>query len=117
MTFQVTVEIDTGDHFRKIIALGKYDPKMLVVLLTIAFQCISRTRFVIKSGFPWVDLSMFQDIQYFRLADLPAIHSAPGMPTVFKLVKIPIKTIIINILRVSGPEKKGDYRKYKQKNG
>lgn len=104
MTFQITIEIDTGDYFGIIIALGKNDPEMLVILLAIAFQSIGRAGFVVKPGFSGVNFAMFQEIEYFRFADLAAVHSASGMATVFKPVHSPVKSLIISILRTSGPE-------------
>jgi hypothetical protein len=94
MTFKIVIKVYAGNYLRNIIALRKNDPQVLLLQLCIAFQGVGGTGHCVRPAFPVIDVAMLQDILYFRLGNMPAIHPAPGMVRIDEVAYLPVKPII-----------------------
>jgi len=94
MAFKIMVEIDTGHHFGFIIALGKYDAQVLVLLLRIAFERVGGAGFCVYFGLAVIDGTVLHDILHFLLCNMPAIHAALRMFGVFEVAVSPVEAMV-----------------------
>src|SRR5438067_242069 len=102
MAFKIGVEIYTGNYFRFIIALGKYDAYVLVVLQRIAFQRIGGAGMGAGFRFAVIDFTMLHNVFHLRLCYMAAFHATPGVAGIFEKTGAAVKAAIPAYLVGSG---------------
>ena len=104
MAFKIGVEIYTGHYFRFIIALGKYDAQVLMLLLRITFQGIGGAGTSAGFRFAVVDLAVLHNILYFFGGYMAAFHPALGMFGIFEKTRPPVEAAVaVHLIRCRRP--------------
>ncbi len=92
MTGPFRFEIDTGNHGNRVIAGSKNNPQVLLVA-GITLHSIFFTAFLpIQFAFPVVDGSCFEYFRDLLPGNMPAVHTALGVLTVFKVRGMTVET-------------------------
>jgi hypothetical protein len=87
------IQVDTGNHFRAVIALSKYNPQMLMIV-SVTLHRISRARTVIDITLAVINCTVSHNILHLCLCDVPAGHPAFGVLRVFDIRNPPVKTAV-----------------------
>ena len=90
MTFPIRFQVNAGNHFCFIIALGENDAHTLLILRH-TFQRISGARPGFYIAFAVIDLSLLHDLLHLGLGNLAAFHPALSMLGIFNEGNPPVK--------------------------